>query len=159
MKTLDFGKNKGKALEKCEEPYIIWLARHEKVLAERNRWASRLAQNLLEEKDMHEVEYIACRHKDMADDSIKGNQIMDLCPRCLSVKTADDLFVSYPCGYTTQYGKGILAKVKEIRSDEVVVCTSAFGPESMNYKEWTVAKSDFRIKGKMLVADPFKKVS
>ncbi len=48
MKTLDFGKNKGKTLATCEGSYIIWLSRHEKVLAERNRWASRDAKIILE---------------------------------------------------------------------------------------------------------------
>lgn len=114
---------------------------------------------IAKEKEMHEVEYVPCRHKGMVDDSVKGKEIMDLCPHCLSVKTVDGLFESYPCGYTTKYGKGILAKVKEVREDEVIVCTSAFQPGSMNYQEWTVAKSAFHPKGKMLVADPFGKVS
>lgn len=48
MKVLDFGKNNGKVLAACEESYIIWLSLHEKVLAERNRWASRDAKIILE---------------------------------------------------------------------------------------------------------------
>ena len=48
MKVLDFGKNNGKVLAACEESYLVWLSRHEKVLAERNRWASRDAKFILE---------------------------------------------------------------------------------------------------------------
>ena len=48
MKVLDFGKNNGKVLAACEESYLIWLSRHEKVLAERNRWASKDAKIILE---------------------------------------------------------------------------------------------------------------
>jgi len=48
MKVLDFGKNNGKVLAACKESYLIWLSRHEKVMAERNRWASRDAKIILE---------------------------------------------------------------------------------------------------------------
>lgn len=48
MKVLDFGKYEGKILAMCPQPYILWLSRHEKVLAERNRWAALLAKKLLE---------------------------------------------------------------------------------------------------------------
>ena len=48
MRILDFGKNKGKVLAECDEKYLKWLASHEKVLAKRNRWASRDAKFLLE---------------------------------------------------------------------------------------------------------------
>jgi len=48
MKVLDFGKNKGLILADCDEKYLKWLVSHEKVLAERNRWASRDAKILLE---------------------------------------------------------------------------------------------------------------
>jgi len=51
MKVLTFGKNRGKALEKCEESYIKWLASHEKVLSVGNRWASKFAKQLLEKKE------------------------------------------------------------------------------------------------------------
>ena len=47
-RTLDFGKNKGSILADCEEKYLKWLVSHEKVLAERNRWACRDAKFLLE---------------------------------------------------------------------------------------------------------------
>jgi hypothetical protein len=48
MRTLDFGKNKGKILAECEVSYLKWLASHEMVLAKRNRWAARDARFLLE---------------------------------------------------------------------------------------------------------------
>jgi hypothetical protein len=48
MRTLDFGKNKGKILAECEVSYLKWLATHEQVLAKRNRWAARDAKFLLE---------------------------------------------------------------------------------------------------------------
>ena len=50
MRLLDFGKNKGKSLESCDEKYLKWLVSHEKVLAKRNRWASRDARFLLEKR-------------------------------------------------------------------------------------------------------------
>jgi hypothetical protein len=50
MKILDFGKNKGKVLAECDEQYLKWLVSHEKVLAKRNRWASRDAKYLLERR-------------------------------------------------------------------------------------------------------------
>jgi hypothetical protein len=49
-RILDFGKNKGKALHDCEEKYLKWLVSHEKVLAKRNRWASRDARFILERR-------------------------------------------------------------------------------------------------------------
>lgn len=52
MRTLDFGKHEGEKLAECPVSYIKWLANHKMVLAERNRWASRLAQKLLKEKEM-----------------------------------------------------------------------------------------------------------
>jgi len=52
MKTLDFGKHEGEKLAECPVSYIKWLATHKAVLAERNRWASRLAKKLLQEKEM-----------------------------------------------------------------------------------------------------------
>lgn len=43
--TIDFGrKYKGKTIGECDEKYLKWLVSHEKVLAERNRWASRDAR-------------------------------------------------------------------------------------------------------------------
>jgi hypothetical protein len=48
MRTLDFGKNKGKILAECAVSYLKWLATHEQVLAKRNRWAARDAKFLLE---------------------------------------------------------------------------------------------------------------
>ena len=50
MKVLDFGKNKGKVLAECDEQYLKWLVSHEKVLAKRNRWASRDAKFILERR-------------------------------------------------------------------------------------------------------------
>jgi hypothetical protein len=38
---LDFGKNKGHQISECDTKYLKWLVSHEKVLAVRNRWASR----------------------------------------------------------------------------------------------------------------------
>jgi hypothetical protein len=38
---LDFGKNKGHQISECDTKYLKWLVSHEKVLALRNRWASR----------------------------------------------------------------------------------------------------------------------
>jgi|SRR5437588_11196562 len=55
MKVLDFGKHSGKVLADCEASYIRWLARHERVLAERNRWASRDARFILERKKAVEI--------------------------------------------------------------------------------------------------------
>jgi len=48
---LDFGKNKGKTIAECESPYLKWLVSHEKVLAKRNRWASRDAKFILEARE------------------------------------------------------------------------------------------------------------
>lgn len=56
MKVLDFGKNKGKTLAACEESYLEWLAIHEKVLAVRNRWASRDAKFILKRKNQMIIE-------------------------------------------------------------------------------------------------------
>lgn len=43
--TIDFGKKyKGHQISECDEKYLKWLVSHEKVLAERNRWASRDAR-------------------------------------------------------------------------------------------------------------------
>lgn len=50
MNILDFGKNKGKVLAECEDSYLKWLVSHEKVLAKRNRWASRDARFILERR-------------------------------------------------------------------------------------------------------------
>jgi hypothetical protein len=50
MLPLDFGKHKGKVLADCEEHYLRWLVSHEKVLAKRNRWASRDAKIILERR-------------------------------------------------------------------------------------------------------------
>jgi hypothetical protein len=50
-RILDFGrKYKGKTIDKCDEKYLRWLVSHEKVLAERNRWASRDAKFELERR-------------------------------------------------------------------------------------------------------------
>jgi hypothetical protein len=49
-RILDFGKNKGKVLADCEEKYLRWLVSHEKVLAKRNRWASRDAKFILDRR-------------------------------------------------------------------------------------------------------------
>ncbi|SRR5436190_195680 len=51
MIILDFGKNKGKQLQDCDEKYLRWLVTHEKVLAKRNRWASRHAKFILDRKE------------------------------------------------------------------------------------------------------------
>lgn len=50
MRILDFGKNKGKVLADCDSKYLKWLVSHEKVLAKRNRWASRDAKFILERR-------------------------------------------------------------------------------------------------------------
>jgi hypothetical protein len=50
MIILDFGKNKGKQLQDCDEKYLRWLVSHERVLAKRNRWASRDAKFILERR-------------------------------------------------------------------------------------------------------------
>ncbi|HEX3642698.1 MAG TPA: hypothetical protein VHV10_15540 [Ktedonobacteraceae bacterium] len=50
-KIIDFGKNKGLILADCGEKYLKWLVSHEKVLALRNRWASRDARFILEKKE------------------------------------------------------------------------------------------------------------
>lgn len=48
---IDFGKaNKGKELSECDSKYLQWLVSHEKVLAKRNRWASRDAKIILERR-------------------------------------------------------------------------------------------------------------
>lgn len=42
---IDFGKKyKGHYISECDEKYLKWLVSHEKVLAKRNRWASRDAR-------------------------------------------------------------------------------------------------------------------
>lgn len=51
MRVLDFGKCKGKVIADCPESYVLWLSRHEKVLALRNRWAARDAKFFLEKKE------------------------------------------------------------------------------------------------------------
>jgi Uncharacterized protein conserved in bacteria len=48
---LDFGKYKGKLLADCDEKYLRWLVTHEKVLAQRNRWAARDAKFILDRKE------------------------------------------------------------------------------------------------------------
>ena len=50
MKILDFGKNKGRVLADCDSKYLSWLVSHEKVLAKRNRWASRDAKYILDRR-------------------------------------------------------------------------------------------------------------
>ena len=47
---IDFGKNKGKTISECDTKYLKWLVSHEKVLAMRNRWASRGARFELERR-------------------------------------------------------------------------------------------------------------
>jgi hypothetical protein len=41
---LDFGKCKGHQISECDTKYLQWLVSHERVLAVRNRWASRDAK-------------------------------------------------------------------------------------------------------------------
>jgi hypothetical protein len=56
MRSLPFGKNKGKALERCEEGYVKWLATHKAVLKPCNQPYADDAKQLLEkkeEKSMH----------------------------------------------------------------------------------------------------------
>jgi hypothetical protein len=48
---LDFGKNKGLTIGECDEKYLKWLVSHTKVLAERNRWASRDARFELDRRE------------------------------------------------------------------------------------------------------------
>lgn len=50
MKSLPFGKNKGKALERCEESYIKWLATHKAVLKPCNQPYADDAKQLLEKE-------------------------------------------------------------------------------------------------------------
>lgn len=59
MRILDFGKNKGKILADCEEKYLKWLVSHEKVLAERNRWACRDAKFILDRRAQQAMTPIA----------------------------------------------------------------------------------------------------
>ena len=47
---LDFGKNKGHQISECDTKYLKWLVSHEKVLAVRNRWASRDAKFEIERR-------------------------------------------------------------------------------------------------------------
>ena len=49
-RIIDFGKHKNKILADCDEKYLKWLVSHEKVLALRNRWASRDAKFILERR-------------------------------------------------------------------------------------------------------------
>ena len=105
-----------------------------------------------------EVIFIGCDHVGTVEDGTKvmlGNMVEGLCPRCLSVESVDDLFVGYPSLYFTRYGGYILAKIKEIHGDLIVVATSQFKPGSLNYREWRVCKSNFRKQGTLFVADPF----
>lgn len=54
MSILPFGKNRGKALEKCSESYIKWLASHKKVLNPLNWKYADEAQQFLKEKEMEQ---------------------------------------------------------------------------------------------------------
>lgn len=106
---------------------------------------------------MKQVTFAGCNHTGETEDTtytMPGEKVMAMCPRCLAVATVDDLFVGYPCGYRTRY-KSIMAVVKEIRENEIIVATSQAQPGQLTYQEWTVAKSDFRKKGQLLNADPF----
>jgi hypothetical protein len=51
MSILPFGKNRGKALERCDESYVKWLATHKKVLNPLNWRYADEAQKLLEKKE------------------------------------------------------------------------------------------------------------
>jgi len=48
---IDFGKNKGMTISECDEKYLKWLVSHERVLALRNRWASRDAGFEIERRE------------------------------------------------------------------------------------------------------------
>lgn len=53
---IDFGKaNKGKEISECDSKYLQWLVSHERVLAKRNRWASRDAKIELERRAQAEA--------------------------------------------------------------------------------------------------------
>lgn len=98
-----------------------------------------------------------CKHEGEAEDAtptVMGNMVMDICPRCKAVKTSDDLFVGYPCGYRMRSGKTIMAAIKEINGDQVIVATTEH-LGTLTYEEWTVSKSDFHKAGIMLRADPY----
>lgn len=56
---LDFGKNSGKTISECNDGYLKWLVSHTKVLAERNRWASRDAAFELERREWAQEEAAA----------------------------------------------------------------------------------------------------
>jgi hypothetical protein len=50
---IDFGKKyKGHQISECDEKHLKWLVSHEKVLALRNRWASRDAAFELERREL-----------------------------------------------------------------------------------------------------------
>ena len=68
MIILDFGKNKGKQLADCDEKYLRWLVSHEKVLAKRNRWASRDAKFILDRREtaVKVAEFEARKEAEMA---------------------------------------------------------------------------------------------
>jgi hypothetical protein len=54
---IDFGgKYKGKQISECDTKYLKWLVAHERVLALRNRWASRDARFELERREMAAAE-------------------------------------------------------------------------------------------------------
>lgn len=112
----------------------------------------------VEGNEMKEVTFVGCGHTETVDDEVKtypGNTVMSICSRCLAVKSSSDLFVGYPCGYLTRYGRRILATVKEIRENDVMVATSQSQPGQLTYEEWIVPKSEFRMKGAIFTADPF----
>ena len=106
---------------------------------------------------MKEVTFTGCNHTGEVEDDVKltMGKVMDICPRCKAVSSPDELFVGYPCGYRMKYGKNVMALVKEIIGDQIIVATSQWQPDQLPYQEWTVAKSDFRKKGQMFTADPF----
>lgn len=84
---IDFGKNKGKELSECDKKYLKWLASHEKVLAERNRWTSRDAKIFLERKTQQvavpEVkETKAALQMPKVDKHRKQKRVIYYCKKC-----------------------------------------------------------------------------
>jgi hypothetical protein len=84
-KILTFGKNRGKKLATCEESYLRWLASHEKVLGVDNRWASRIAKQLLLKKEEKPVNVDKVQILDIMDNSIEIRAVRAICPKCVKV--------------------------------------------------------------------------
>jgi hypothetical protein len=94
MKTLDFGKHEGEKLAECPVSYLKWLASHNLVLAVRNRWASRLARKLLEEK-----EEVMSKEYDISYEEYKDQELLVLWTDW-DGPTLEELEAEYP-GYAS----------------------------------------------------------